>query len=127
MTHLGAIIFSKTLCVSETVPILFRRSTYYQNMVSFQIFHDKKCSHRTVTSNSYRAKVELARNTEDSNFKVSFMVEDQQDFENVIPENVAEKGKRIKQYALHYLSTVCPHYEFNIDTIIKLNQAAAIF
>ena len=55
------------------------------------------------------------------------MVEDQQDFENVIPENVAEKGKRIKQYALHYLSTVCPHYEFNIDTIIKLNQAAAIF
>ena len=65
-------------------------------MISFQIFHDKKCSYRTATSNSYRAKVELARNSEESNFQVSFTVEDQQDFENVIPENVTEAGKRVK-------------------------------
>ena len=65
-------------------------------MISFQIFHDKKCNHRTATSNSYRAKVELARNTKESNFQVSFTVEDQQDFENDIPENVIEAGKRVK-------------------------------
>ena len=65
-------------------------------MISFKIFHDKKCNHRTATSNSYRAKVELARNTKDSNFHVSFTMEDQQDFENVIPENVTEAGKKIK-------------------------------
>ena len=67
-------------------------------MLSFQIFHDRKCNHKEITSNFYRAKVELARNSEDSNFQVSLRVQDKQDFENVIPENVTERGERIKQF-----------------------------
>ena len=86
MNHLGVITFF----------INQKSFLNHQNMISFQIFHDKKCNHRTATSNSYRAKVELARNTKESNFQVSFTVEDQQDFENVIPENVTEAGKKIK-------------------------------
>ena len=79
----------------DNIPYQWTITFKSQNMISFQIFHDKKCNHKTATSNSYRAKVELARNTKESNFQVSLTVEDQLDFENVIPENVTGAGKRI--------------------------------
>ena len=61
-------------------------------MSSFQIFHDDKCRYK-ATSNSYRARVDLARNSADSSFGVSFSVEDMDEFENVIPDNFTESGE----------------------------------
>ena len=37
--------------------------------------------------------VDLARNSADSSFGVSFSVEDMDGFENVIPDNVTESGE----------------------------------